>query len=240
MSDGLMSLQELELIQKKLGYYFKDPQLLEKAFIHCSYVNEQRLHAEGSTQAHNERLEFLGDSVLGLIVASFLFRHYPPLNEGALSHLRSRLVDGPSCHRFLNKLQLQEYLRLGKGERNNGQRGRITILADLFEALIGAIYLDGGLVAAEQFFLRHFLPELEEMVSNPVRNWKAELQDYSQRHHQQTPHYEVLSESGPDHSKLFCVAVIIAGKEYGRAEGTSKKEAQQAAAEIAAQALLLK
>jgi ribonuclease III len=213
-------------IEAKLGYVFTHKSLLALAFIHRSFVNENR-HI---TEQHNERLEFLGDSVLGVLIAEFLYRQLPATAEGELSHLRSRLVEGGSCASYIHKLNVEEYLCLGKGERMNDGRGRESILADLFEALIGAIYLDGGIDATRHFLFTHFKEEIEGILKEPVRNWKAELQDYSQKVHQQTPIYKVISESGPDHSKVFCVSVLINDREIGMGHGASKKEAQQAAA----------
>lgn len=212
-------------IEAKLNYVFKNKQYLALAFIHRSYTNENRTIAE-----HNERLEFLGDSILGLIASDYLYHQLPHTPEGDLSYLRSRLVEAGSCNRYIQKLQLNEYLLLGKGERMNDGRGRESILADLFEALIGAIYLDGGLKSAQTFFLDNFGHEIDEIIRMPLRNWKAELQEYCQGKYQQHPTYTVLSESGPDHSKIFVMRVELEGKELGRGEGSSKKLAQQAAA----------
>lgn len=213
-------------IENRLGYTFKHKSLLALAFVHRSFVNENR----DVTDQHNERLEFLGDSVLGVLVAEFLYRQLPTTSEGDLSHLRSRLVEASSCVAYIQKLNVEGHLLLGKGERMNDGRGRESILADLFEALIGAIYLDGGIEAARLFLFNHFKEEIEGILKEPVRNWKAELQDYSQKVHQQTPLYKVVSESGPDHSKVFNVSVLINDQEIGVGQGASKKEAQQAAA----------
>lgn len=223
LSQLLTQASEIESI---LGYTFNDKNLLALAFIHRSFVNENR----EATEQHNERLEFLGDSVLGLLVAEYLYTHCPETPEGELSYLRSRLVEGGTCINYIQKLNLGQYLLLGKGERMNDGRGRATILADLFEAIIGAIYLDGQMEAAKNFLFSHFTEEIQAILSEPLRNWKAELQDYSQKVYQQTPFYKVVSEMGPDHSKLFCVAVFVNDQEIGRGEGASKKEAQQAAA----------
>lgn len=215
----------LPQIEKQLRYSFHDRSLLSLAFIHRSYVNEHKEVSE-----HNERLEFLGDSILGLIVAEYLYRNMPNTPEGDLSYLRSRLVDATSCVSYVQKLQIGDYLLLGKGERMNDGRGRDSILSDLFEAIIGAIYIDGGIEAARTFLLNNFHQEIETTLSTPLSNWKAILQDYCQKKYQQPPTYKVLEETGPDHSKNFNIAVIIAGSEYGRGSGASKKEAQQSAA----------
>ncbi len=220
---------EIAAIESKLGYCFNDKHLLALAFVHRSYLNEHRQ----IIKQHNERLEFLGDSVLGLLAAEYLYKYLPSTPEGELSYLRSRLVESASCVKYMQHLDLGHYILLGKGERMNDGRGRDSILADLFEALIGAIFIDGGLEAAKKFLFKNFSGEIEEILKKPLRNWKAMLQDFSQKKYQQAPVYHVLSEEGPDHSKKFCILVLINQKEVGRGEGSSKKEAQQAAAEDA-------
>lgn len=216
------------MIEKKIGYFFQDRSLLALAFIHRSYVNEHR-----EITRHNERLEFLGDSVLGLVVANFLYLHFPEKPEGELSNLRSRIVDSHTCMTFVRKLDVQQYLLLGKGEKLNDGRGRESILGDLFEAIMGAIFLDAGMEAAEHFFLQHFTADLQKITSAPLHNWKALFQDYCQKTHRQPPIYKVLNECGPDHDKIFTIAVWINEEEMGRGEGNSKKDAQQSAAENA-------
>lgn len=224
-------MQATPQIEKRLRYAFKDHSLLALAFVHRSFLNENR-----DVKEHNERLEFLGDSVLGLLMSEYLYHMLPGAPEGDLSFLRSRLVEAPSCVNYVQKLVVEEFLLLGKGERMDG-RGRGSILADLFEALMGAIYLDGGLEEAKRFFFGHFADEVEAILKMPISNWKAMLQDYCQKNFQQTPVYEVLSESGPDHNKRYRVKVLIpdgdCGQELGQGEGNSKKAAQQAAAEDA-------
>jgi len=213
-------------IESKLGHVFDDKSLLALAFIHRSYVNENK----EVTSQHNERLEFLGDSILGLLIAEYLYRYLPSTPEGELSHIRSRLVEASSCILYVQKLGVEEFLLMGKGERMNDGRGRESILADLFEAIIGAIYLDGGIDAAKNFLFKNFSQEINSIVQEPVRNWKAELQDYSQKKYQQAPLYVVLSETGPDHDKIFEIVVEIDNKRLGTGKGPSKKEAQQSAA----------
>ncbi|WP_039356407.1 ribonuclease III [Candidatus Protochlamydia amoebophila] len=218
-------IRQAPAIEAKLGYTFKDPQLLVLAFVHRSFINENR-----EVNQHNERLEFLGDSVLGMLISDYLYCKLPKTPEGQLSYLRSRLVEASSCVHYIQSLDLSGYLLLGKGERMNDGRGRESILADLFEAIIGAIYLDGGLQAAKDFLFKNFHQHIEIILATPLRNWKALLQDYCQKNYQQTPLYQVLHESGPDHSKVFQISVWIQDRELGRGKGTSKKEAQQAAA----------
>lgn len=221
--------QEIEAI---LGYTFRKKEWLEMAFTHRSYVNENRQALQ-----HNERLEFLGDSVLGLLIADFLFHLMPDTPEGDLSTLRSRLVEASSCMRYVNFLNLAPYILLGKGERMNDGRGRESIISDLLEAIIGAIYLDGGLQAVRIFLFGKLIGEFEAILKTPVQNWKAALQDYCQKKHQQTPEYLLISETGPDHNKFFEIAVTILGQEIGRGSGSSKKEAQQASAKAALESL---
>jgi ribonuclease III len=221
-------LKIIDQIESKIGYYFTNKQLLALAFTHCSYVNESR-----TTTQHNERLEFLGDSILGLIVSEYLYRSLPNVPEGDLSSLRAKLVEATSCISYVQKLDLEKYLLLGKGERMNDGRGRETILSDLFEAIIGAIFLDGGIDAARDFFFSHFISEVNSLLQEPLKNPKAILQDYCQKKYQKTPQYAVLSEMGPDHSKVFKIVVMVQDIELGQGEGPSKKEAQQAAAKSA-------
>lgn len=222
-------LSQIPIIERKLNYTFHDKKLLMLSFVHRSFFNEHR----DLVEQHNERLEFLGDSVLGLIVSDYLYAHLPFESEGYLSHLRSHIVEASSCAQFLNHLGIAHYVLLGRGERLNDGRGRETILADLFEALIGAIYLDGGLEVAKTFFFSQFSQRIEEYLKEPFRNWKAELQDYSQKKHQKPPIYKLIKESGPDHSKVFQIAACIEEVEIGEGTGSSKKEAEQAAAEDA-------
>jgi ribonuclease-3 len=222
-------MAQLSVVEARLGYTFKNKKLIQQAFIHRSYCNENRETAHDP----NERLEFLGDSVLGLMISDYLYHHLPLQTEGELSRLRAHLVEASCCAKLLQKLDLSSFVQLGKGEKMNEGRGRETILADLFEALIGAIYLDGGMKEAERFFWNHFKEEIIQILAHPARNWKAELQDYSQKKYQKPPVYRVLKEEGPDHSKLFVVGAYLEDKEVGQGQGSSKKEAEQSAAKDA-------
>lgn len=222
-------LNQSSEIEHLIEYTFQDKEHLLLAFIHRSFFNEHREIAPG----HNERLEFLGDSVLGLIVSGYLYRHLPEESEGHLSHLRAHLVGAESCGLYAEKLQLEKYLLLGKGESANVGRGRERILTDLFEAVVGAIYLDAGLAQVKEFFLHHFSKYLDQAIKEPLRNWKAELQNYAQKKYQKPPDYKVIEESGPAHSKTFVIMVELDHIEVGRGEGLSKKQAEQAAAEDA-------
>ncbi len=220
-------------IETKIGYKFDDKSLLTLSLIHRSFVNENR----DLVDEHNERLEFLGDAVLGVLVSEYLYKYLPSTPEGELSYLRSRLVEAGSCVLYVQDLKIEDYILLGKGERMNDGRGRESILSDLFEAVIGAIYLDGGIEAARRFLFQNFSSQINNIMKKPLHNWKALLQDYSQKTYQQTPIYEVAEESGPDHSKTFVISVQINREEIGRGTGPSKKEAQQQAAQNALQYL---
>ncbi len=223
-------LEKLKLnllpIEEKLGYSFENKELLIQAFIHRSFINEYR---EGGIH-HNERLEFLGDSVLGLIMADYLYHRLPAYPEGLLSQLRSKLVDASSCAEYLQKLSLSDNILLGRGEAIGLGKAKLSILADVFEALLGAIYLDGGMAIAKSFLILHFEKEFESAIGSPPRNYKAELQDFSQKKFQKVPIYKVIEEIGPDHAKQFHVIVFLDEKEAGIGIGSSKKEAEQRAA----------
>ena len=220
--------ESAKTLEKKIGWNFSNQAYLLTAFVHRSYVNEDQ-----TVKEHNERMEFLGDSVLGLIVSEYLYLNLPDIPEGELSFLRSRLVEASSCVKFLEKFDIEKHLLLGKGEIMNLGRGRESIRADLFEAILGAIYLDGGYLAAKDFFLSNFREDINKIIQTPIRNWKAVLQDWCQKKYQTTPVYKVVSEEGPDHRKVFKISVMINGEEKGFGQGNSKKEAQQAAAEQA-------
>lgn len=220
-------------IEAILGYTFQNKALLDMAFTHSSYRNEAR----DQEVSHNERLEFLGDQVLGLFVSEFLYRQYPNSEEGTLSHLRAHLVEAGACAQYVTSLGLAEFLKMGKGESRNQGRGRETLLADLFEAIVGALYMDGGFDAAYLFFEDKVVPILQEHLKNPPQNYKAQLQMICQRLYKTHPVYTVLEEVGPEHSKHFKVAVMILTEQLGVGEGASKKQAEMQAAKEAWQRL---
>ena len=182
-------INHIPAIEEKIKYTFKNKQLLVLSFVHRSFFNEHR----DLVQQHNERLEFLGDSVLGLIISDYLYSQLPLESEGFLSHMRSHIVEAGSCAQLLAHLGIAQYVLLGRGERMNDGRGRETILADLFEAIIGAIYLDSEIESAKKFFFTHFSEKIQEYLRKPLRNWKAELQDYSQKKYQKPPSYRILN-----------------------------------------------
>lgn len=226
--------ENLPAIQEQIGYSFKNKELLFTAFVHRSFVNEHP-----GLIPNNERLEFLGDAVLGVLISDFLFRKCPDRPEGDLSFLRSRLVEAPSCAQYIQKMQVDKWVLLSKGERSNDGKGRVTILADLFEAIIGAIYLDGGIEAAREFLNRNFTEEIHSILTAPTKNWKAMLQDICQKQFQEGPKYTVVDSSGPEHNKVFTIEVTHQDKFLGKGTGSSKKEAQQAAAQDAIERFFL-
>lgn len=219
----------LSAIEEALGYSFKDKGLLLEAFVHRSYLNE---HPDQSIR-HNERLEFLGDSALGICISELLFKTYSSAPEGELSPLRARLIDAKACASFIAELKLEPYLLMGKGERLNQGRGRASLLSDLFEAVIGAIYLDGGLVAVKKLIDGPLKPRIEELLKSPPKNYKALMQHYVQKELSAQPIYRVIKEEGLDHEKHFIVELIADDAVLGVGEGPSKKAAESAAAKAA-------
>ena len=220
-------MQELE---KKLNYTFRNPALLSEALSHSSYANEHRSAHLNS----NERLEFLGDSVLGFVTAEFLFAAHPDLPEGDLTRIRAALVCEQSLYEVARKLDLGRYLKLGRGEEAGGGRERTSILADATEAVFAAVYLDGGIQAASALIHRVLLSaEREEEVEERRRDYKTALQELVQRQADQVLTYRMVGEHGPDHAKIFSADVLLNGKGIGSGSGHSKKEAEQAAARSA-------
>ena len=217
----------MQALEEKLQYHFKNPALLEEALRHSSYANEHR----GANFFSNERLEFLGDSVLGFVTAEYLFAKHPTAPEGELTRIRAALVCEESLHEVAQKLELGRYLKLGNGEEAGGGRTRPSILADATEAVIAAVYLDGGLAAASSLIHRVLLDcEREEVVEERRRDYKTVLQELVQRKKDQVLCYELIGESGPDHDKHFVVAVRFNSDKVARGEGRSKKMAEQHAA----------
>ena len=217
----------MHALETRLGYSFHSPALLENALYHSSYANEHRGAGIGS----NERLEFLGDAVLGFVTAEYLYAKHPDLPEGDLTRIRAALVCEESLHEVAQQLGLGEYLRLGRGEELGGGRRRPSILADATESVFAAVYLDGGMDAARDLIHRVLLDkEQEEQVEERRRDYKTELQELVQRRSNQTLQYELVSASGPDHAKIFTSRVLLNGQPIGKGQGHSKKEAEQAAA----------
>ena len=206
---------------------FNNPALLTRALTHRSYLNE---HPELEPE-DNERLEFLGDAILDFVVAGWLFRKYPDLDEGRLTSIRSALVRTEKLSELATQVGLSEQLRLGKGEAGSGGRTRQTLLADAFEAFVGALYLDRGIRAVQRWLTPLIQKEVERIIAaQSDRDAKSALQEWSQALRGITPHYRTVGESGPDHAKRFTIAVFIGAEEVGRGEGASKQGAAQAAA----------
>lgn len=221
---GLAEDRAVEL-EENINYHFKNKKLLTEALSHSSYANENK-----KNRRSNERLEFLGDSVLSIVVSQYLFEHFSHFPEGDLTKIRASLVCEKSLHIFAKEIELGKFLLLGKGEENTGGRERASILADAFEALIAAVFLDGGLEAARKHILR-FIPEDLNIQKNAAFNdYKTILQEVIQKNPEEKVEYVVAEQSGPDHNKAFKVNVCLNRNIIGRGTGRSKKEAEQMAA----------
>ncbi len=224
----------LKTLQEKLGYTFRDESLLRAALYHSSYANEHRAQHILS----NERLEFLGDAVLGFVTAEFLFRCFGDAPEGDLTRTRAALVREESLFEVAQFLGLGECLHLGRGEENGGGRHRPSILADATEAVFAAVYLDGGIECARDLIHRVLLEKVDiQLTESRRRDYKTELQEFIQRKPQQVLRYALTDQSGPDHAKVFTVAVSLNETVVGTGTGRSKKEAEQAAARAALEML---
>lgn len=217
-------------LEKKIGYTFNDKGLLEQAFTHRSYLNENRT----SGREHNERLEFLGDAVLELVVTEFLFAKYPSAPEGELTAYRAALVNTVSISDAARLLGMNDFLLLSRGESRDTGRARQIILANAFEALIGAIYLDANYAAAKQFIGDQLFHKTEEVVEKRLwQDAKSRLQEVAQEKMKVTPTYELLRQSGPDHDRVFVIAAYLGETKVAEGEGRSKQEAEQDAAQKA-------
>ncbi len=225
---------EIDGFEEVIGYKFKNKSLLLEALTHRSFAYER----DAQPVKDNERLEFLGDAVLGLAIGHILFEKYPHYSEGELSRLRSAIVNENELVKLAEKLNIGEYLMLGKGEEQTGGRKKASILSGAFEAIVGAIYIDGGWEEVMTFIKNHIAPLLSAFSTNdPLReldkDYKTKLQELVQAQLRQTPVYRLDKEEGPDHDKTFYVSVLINGKVVARGRGKSKKEAQQKAAQVA-------
>lgn len=214
-----MGITEFESV---IGYEFKDKELLKIALTHSSYANENKM------PLNNERLEFLGDSVLGFVTAEYLFSQFKGRPEGELTKLRAAVVCEKSLFRFAEKISLGEHIFMGKGEEHSGGRNRPSIVSDAFEAVIAAMYIDGGIDAVRPYILGFIKDAVKREAS--FKDNKSLLQEEIQKNKGNTLVYEEISESGPDHEKIFTFVVKLNGKVIGQGEGKSKKEAEQAAA----------
>ena len=229
----MTSASLLDSLQTALGYRFKNHFLLEEALTHKSYANEQKT----ASPPHNERLEFLGDAVLSLIISEQLATLLPQSSEGALSKLKARLVSEAVLAAIARGLTLGSCLRLGRGEELSKGREKDSLLADALEAVVAAVHLDGGVDAARQIVARLFTKEFALVVTQQHRpgaeDYKTQVQEWCQQQFESLPTYAVVRESGPDHDKLFEVEVTVNGEVVGRGTGRSKKEAEQSAAKQA-------
>jgi ribonuclease-3 len=223
----------LRRLEEKLGHRFADPALLDRALTHTSHAHQET----GAHALHNEPLEFLGDSVLGFVVADLLHRRDPEGPEGSKSKARAHLVAAPSLARRAADLGLPALLRLGRGEEKTGGRKKASLWADAYEAVIAALYLDGGLEAAYRFVEGQFGPDLRRLAVLAVGDHKSALQELLQARGEPVPEYAVVAEDGPSHRRVFRVECRINGRAISQATGVSKKTAQQEAARLALEAL---
>jgi ribonuclease III len=225
--------KELKEFQKVISYSFEDLSLLDTALTHSSYTANKQEILE-----HNERLEFLGDSILSMIVSQYIFKSCKEMAEGQLTRIRANIVCEQSLHVAAEKINLGKYLAISKGEELTGGRTRPSILADAFEALIAAVYLDGGLSKSKIFVLNILKSTIKQAIQNKIiSDYKSFIQEHIQKNNQGKISYKLLSEQGPDHSKTFEMAIMLDEKTLGHGSGNSKKEAQQAAAKDAVEKL---
>ena len=220
--------QPFDKLLSELGIDFQNKRLLKQAFTHASYRNEHR----AEIGQDNERLEFLGDAVLELLVSEYLFLKFPKMPEGELTRLRAAIVCEPSLVRFATKLQFDQYIRLGRGEEISGGRKRPALLADVFEAFVGAYYLDQGLLAVKEFLHRFVVSEIQSLNTALLSDYKTMLQELVQRDGLGTLSYQILEERGPAHNREFVARVLLDQKPMGEGTGRSKKEAEQHAAHM--------
>lgn len=221
---------KIKQLEKQLGIAFNDPELLKQAFTHSSYVNEHRTKEK---HIHNERLEFLGDAVLELGVSQFLYRNNPSMPEGEMTKLRASIVCEPSLEKFAQELEFGKHLLLGKGEEQTGGRKRPAILADAFEAFLGALYLDQGYEKTIKFLERTVFTKIVTGAFSHAMDYKSQLQEFVQQEQDNWIEYEIIDEKGPSHSKEFIAQVKINGEVSGEGLGRTKKEAEQRAAKAA-------
>ena len=230
-------LRLLKEFCKKAGTDFQDIELLDHAFFHRSAYNEHKKEF-GGVIYNNERLEFLGDSVLGMVTASWLFRELEDSKEGELAKIKSSVVSEKALAPMALKLGIDKLLVLGHGEEMTGGRNKPAILADCMEAVIGAYYLDKGYRKTEEYVLSFIVPEICKVLENGTKDFKTQLQEFSQKKFKITPEYELLGTSGPEHEKTFRILVHVKDKKFGPVSGSSKKEAEQKAAELALKSLI--
>ena len=217
-------------LEKIIGYTFKNDKLLHNALVHTSYINENKSHPKNS----NERLEFLGDAVLELVTSDYIFTNFPELSEGEMTKLRAGVVCEPSLAAYARKIDLGEYIKMGKGEVASGGARRDSVLSDAYEAVIGAIYLDGGYEPAAKFILDALKDDIHSQKGlRWIADCKTHLQEQLQKHSQAPIEYYVIKEEGPEHEKIFTVELAHEGKVMAQGSGRNKKEAEQNAARVA-------
>jgi len=220
---------ELGLFQRHAGIKFKNPELLNLALCHRSFANER-----GDGTGNNERLEFLGDSVLGLAVAEYLYESLPDRPEGDLAKIKSFVVSEASLSEIARGLRVDNFILIGKGEEYSGGRAKKAILADAFEAIIGAFFLDSGFREARRFVLEFLVPEITKVLENRhEKDYKTLLQEFAQKNYRTYPRYVLSRKTGPDHDRVFWMQVEVGGRSFGPGKGPNKKQAEQAAAAIA-------
>lgn len=223
-------MKDFEQIEKKLGFKFKNKELLVQAFTHRSYINEN----PEFNLSHNERLEFLGDAVMELIVTEHLYKDHPDKTEGDMTNWRAALVNAKMLTSVAEELGFNDFLLLSKGEAKEGGKARAYILANSWEAVVGAIYLDSGYEAAEKFIKKYLLSRLPEIIKEgSYKDSKSKFQEEAQEKVSITPNYKVIKESGPDHNKKFVVGVYLGESLVAEGEGSSKQEAEESAARSA-------
>jgi ribonuclease-3 len=238
-----MKDEEITALEERIGHRFRDPELLERALTHSSHAHERE--SGSSARADNEQFEFLGDAVLGFVVSRLLCERFPDFHEGQLSKLRAHLVSARHLGAVARRLELGQFLRLGRGEERSGGRSKNALLVNALEALLAALYLDAGLETAHHFIRRRILePELELLQVQagglPTTDYKSALQEYLQARSLPPPRYSVVREHGPDHRKVFTVELRVGpaeGEQVYRAQGSTKKEAEQEAARRALEQL---
>lgn len=229
-----MSLDPLKELQDSLGHRFADASLLQQAVVHKSYLNEMKV----AGLRDNERLEFLGDAVLDLIISEDLIDRYPSTPEGDLSKMKARVVSEPALAEIARRIGLGKYLRLGRGEEMTQGREKPSLLADALEAILAAVYLDGGLAQARSVIHRIYGSDMEAFLETEIMiDYKTRLQEFCQREYDTLPVYTVIDETGPDHQKTFEVQLSVGGDVLGKGKGRSKKEAEQQAAREALERL---
>ena len=227
--------KSLEGLESRIGHTFRNKEYITVALTHSSYSNEMK--SKGQKTPFNERLEFLGDSVLSIVVSSYIFDKYKNKQEGDLTKIRAAVVCEKALAKYANDISLGDYMYLGHGEIMNNGRKRPSILADAVEAVIAAMYLDGGLAPAKQFIETYILRDLPEGTESPRMDYKTTLQELVQRQSGQVLAYQMIGESGPEHNKLFTAEVVLNGNVIGTGDGHTKKAAEQAAAKCALEVL---